>query len=77
MVFGVSTMPKQKKPKRGSGQVVQGEILPTMEIDCTAWIEGTDIEEWTRGPLRPATGQEVPTQKRKRQPRRRSKPSEP
>ena len=59
-------MSKKKQPLPNIGQVVQGEILPTMEIDCSSWIKGTPAEEWTRGPVRPVNGQEPPTQKKRK-----------
>ena len=70
-------MSKKKKPTPSSGQVVQGEILPAMEIDCSTWVEGTPTEKWTRGPVRPVSAQELPAQKKPREPQERKKRIEP
>jgi len=62
---GVKTMSKKKKPAYGEGQVVQGDILPTIEIDCSDWISNS--EEWTGGPVRPVTASEPPARNKRRE----------
>ncbi len=56
-------MAKKKKPAYGAGQAVQGEILPTWEIDCSSWID--DPENWTRGPLLPVGAIEAPAKSKR------------
>jgi hypothetical protein len=58
-------MSKKNRPARGVGQIVQGEILPTIEIDCSESI--VNPEEWTRGPVRPVTV--IPSRVANKQPR--------
>jgi hypothetical protein len=57
-------MPKKKTPARGVGQIVQGEILPTIHIDFSQSIG--DPAEWTHGPARPVTGMPSPLAKKQR-----------
>ena len=63
-------MAKNKKPKYGAGQVVQGEILPTLVVDWSDCI--SNPEEWTRGAALPVGAVEPPATK-KRASRRRPK----
>jgi hypothetical protein len=53
----------KKKPAHACGQAVQGEILPTIVIDCSAWIDNP--EEWTRGPVLPVGAAEQPASKKR------------
>jgi hypothetical protein len=66
-------MSKKKKPAYGVGQVVQGDIITMTRIDCSKWIGDKSVEEWTRGPVRPVTAVEQPTEKREHEPAGRKK----
>jgi hypothetical protein len=59
-------MAKKKKPAYGAGQVVQGDILPTILIDWSDCIPDSEIEEWTRGPLLPVGGAKPLAAKKRR-----------
>jgi hypothetical protein len=50
-------MSKKKKPAYGVGQVVQGEILPTIVIDWSDCIADPAAEGWTCGPVLPVGGE--------------------
>jgi hypothetical protein len=55
-------MARRKKPASIVAQVVRGEILPTITVDCSGWIDNP--EEWTRVSLHPEAVVE-PTTSRK------------
>jgi hypothetical protein len=41
-------MSKKKNPAYGTGQVLEGEILPAIVIDWSDCLGDTPAEEWTR-----------------------------
>jgi hypothetical protein len=61
-------MSKKKKPKYGEGQIVRGEILPTMKINWSPSASEMAADEWTHGPLRPVTVAEQPAGKKRSNP---------
>jgi hypothetical protein len=70
-------MSKKKKPAHGVGQVVEGEILTMLKIDWSDCIGDTQPEEWTRGPVRPVTGEDEPGGNKGRQAASRKKRKRP
>ena len=66
-------MPNKKKMKRGSGVIVEAEVLPTIVIDCSDWIGDTPIEQWTRGPVLPVSDDVLRKTNGKRKTKRRPK----
>jgi hypothetical protein len=53
-------MSEHDKPANGKAMAIDGEILPTMEIDCSDWVTEAPLEQWTRAPAIAVEGEILP-----------------